>query len=174
MPDSVRNIRLKKEREARNYRVIVQMGMIGQCFLFQCGKPIDYDALQHILRLLSEASVSKEEYEEYVKQEIELSNHPPIRIPTKSGNRSNPEGYVYMMHNEKTDLYKIGHSCDPKSRRRAVSKDTRGHIRLIWQMYTLDRYELERSIHEHFYDKHVDSEWFALTPEDVEHIKSLE
>lgn len=80
------------------------------------------------------------------------------------------ETYVYLMHNERNGYYKIGRAKDPSARERTLqAEDPQTVIIHTIKGYT----DLELEFHKKFGEKRVRGEWFALTTEDVEYIKSL-
>jgi hypothetical protein len=80
-------------------------------------------------------------------------------------------GYAYLMA-DSTGLYKIGHSKDPSSRVKSVTSRA-NPVTLICQIASDNAVYLEYELHERFHDERVSGEWFALTPDCVDYIKSL-
>jgi hypothetical protein len=80
-------------------------------------------------------------------------------------------GYVYLMA-DSAGLYKIGHSKDPSTRLKNVTSRA-NPVTLICQIASDNAVYLEYELHERFHDERVSGEWFALTPDCVDYIKSL-
>jgi hypothetical protein len=89
------------------------------------------------------------------------------RVPTVS-----KSGYVYLIK-ASTGAYKIGMSKDPNSRI-ATFKTLPFDVELLALIQTDNMHELEKELHERFADKRRQGEWFNLSSEDVEYIKSLD
>jgi hypothetical protein len=82
-------------------------------------------------------------------------------------------GYVYLLRSG--DVYKIGRSSQPEVRAARV-RGPGGRCELIHSFFADDSPMAEIVIHNHFSRKRIDGwgqEWFALTPSDVEWVRSL-
>lgn len=93
----------------------------------------------------------------------------PAKIP-RPRNGVTP-GYAYLMVDQ-NGLYKIGHSKDPSTRVKSVTSST-NRVTLVCQIETKDMRGLEWDLHKQFDAKWDHGEWFTLSPDDVEYIKSL-
>jgi len=80
-------------------------------------------------------------------------------------------GYVYLLE-ASIGLYKIGMAKDVTKRLGAFS-GMPFEVSLICSIPCHNMRHLEKSLHFHFASKWVRGEWFALSPDDVEYIKSL-
>lgn len=84
------------------------------------------------------------------------------------------KGYIYLIHDEDRDLYKIGVTKNAVEKRlkklqtgnatKLVVKDTH-HSDYIYRM--------ENMLHSHFSTKCVLNEWFELSIEDVKNFQTL-
>lgn len=84
------------------------------------------------------------------------------------------KGYVYLLRNEvDPTIFKIGRTRNPKSRRETFGILLPFEVEYVCLVQTHNMFELERELHIRFADQRVNGEWFALTAEDVEYIKSL-
>lgn len=96
------------------------------------------------------------------------------RAASKKGSPSNRQGFVYLLCNEvNPSIYKIGRTRNPKSRRETFGVLLPFDVEYVCLIQADDMYALERELHDRFADKRVNGEWFALSPDDVTHIKSM-
>jgi hypothetical protein len=79
--------------------------------------------------------------------------------------------FVYLMHDESTGLYKIGKSYNPSNREKTLC----AQIPLLRLLHKTESRtpNMEKSLHKKYANKRVRGEWFNLTQEEVEYIKSL-
>lgn len=85
--------------------------------------------------------------------------------------------YVYCIKmNSPTPVYKIGFSRQPHKRFKQLASGTMGPwtMELTAVIKTKCMSRLEANLHQMFKEKRVNGEWFALSDEDVQYIKSLE
>lgn len=82
-------------------------------------------------------------------------------------------GYVYLLQSP-TGAYKIGRSRDPQSRLRTFQVKLPFEVSYVAVIQSENMYSLERELHNRFEQQRVNGEWFNLSPEDVEYIKSLQ
>lgn len=75
--------------------------------------------------------------------------------------------FVYILHAEGTDFYKIGTSFKPESRISGVQNGCPFRVRLAQKFECGDPELIERSIHHFLKDQRQRGEWFALTPNEV-------
>lgn len=88
-------------------------------------------------------------------------------------NESTPKpGYIYVVHAVDTELYKIGKSVNPNNRLASLSKQAPYRLKLLFSFAVKDMSRAEKQLHQHFVDKQVNSEWFQLSSDDIEHLKS--
>lgn len=95
---------------------------------------------------------------------------PKAKSPPKAP-KPNP-GYVYLIKNNEGH-YKIGKSVNPNKRIESLGVVLPFPIEAVHLVYSDRMSKLEKELHERFGDKHIAGEWFALTDEDVNFIKSL-
>lgn len=77
--------------------------------------------------------------------------------------------YIYLMIDQRTKLYKIGRSVNPKYRERTLQSDN-PLIDLVFSKKAGQ--EHETYLHEKFAEKRIRGEWFSLNSEDVNYIKN--
>jgi hypothetical protein len=85
---------------------------------------------------------------------------------------ANAKGHVYLLAATTGD-YKIGRSKNPPSRAKQIGVKMPFGVELIHVIHTDDMRKLESELHTRFAEKHVNGEWFSLSPEDVTYIKGL-
>lgn len=83
-------------------------------------------------------------------------------------------GYIYLMHAEGTEWYKIGQSVSPTARTKQLGTQGPFDVRLIDSFQVSDMDYTERWWHRHFAEKRANGEWFVLTDEDREIFLSRE
>lgn len=81
-------------------------------------------------------------------------------------------GYIYVVHAVNTDRYKIGKSVNPHNRLASLSKQAPYKLKLLFSFAVQDMSKTEKQLHQHFVDKQVNSEWFQLSSDDIEYLKS--
>lgn len=81
-------------------------------------------------------------------------------------------GYVYLIKSPSSS-YKIGRTIDPDNRMKVFSVKLPFEVEYVALIQTDDMKTLETSLHQRFAHLHINGEWFALTPADVEYIKGL-
>lgn len=86
--------------------------------------------------------------------------------------RRNTAGWVYLLHSV-DGLYKIGRTIDPNNRLRTFSVKLPFDVKYDHLIKCNDMYALETRLHHKYADKRIKGEWFNLSPEDVEYIKTL-
>lgn len=92
--------------------------------------------------------------------------------PTKSYKEktSSNKTYIYLMIDNSNGYYKIGRSIKPKKRERTLqSEKPTIDLLFYWSSYLI----VETELHEYFADKRIRGEWFNLTDEDIQYIKSI-
>lgn len=93
-----------------------------------------------------------------------MSNQPEITLASIKPGR---EGWVYLVHAEGTNRYKIGRSVNPVVRAKDLEKQSPYPLRLVKTFHTPDCVADEASLHEKFSSLRVHGEWFDLPPEKV-------
>lgn len=94
-----------------------------------------------------------------------------ITATTKDKSAKKIQGFVYILHSGGS--FKIGRTNDLGKRITQISPIMPHPVELVHSIKSEDCLELESRLHEHFSSKRLNGEWFALTQEDVEYIKSL-
>jgi hypothetical protein len=82
------------------------------------------------------------------------------------------DAWVYLIGTREGE-YKIGWSHTPEQRIRYVEAPSRGEKELLHAIRCKDAPKTEKLLHQVFASKHIKNEWFTLTPEDVQWIKSI-
>lgn len=82
------------------------------------------------------------------------------------------DGYVYLVQSP-TGAYKIGRTMNPQNRLKTFHVKLPFEVDFVALIPTEDSWKLESELHGKFYKKRIRGEWFNLSPEDVEYIKSL-
>lgn len=94
----------------------------------------------------------------------------PERVSARK--QSNKSGYVYLIRSQ-DGYFKIGHTSDPDNRMKTFSVKLPFDVEYVCLIWSGDRFELERSLHDLYKSKHVNGEWFNLSDEDVNYLKGL-
>lgn len=84
----------------------------------------------------------------------------------------NPGGYIYLLKST-SGYWKIGRTRNPDDRIQTFTVKLPFEVEYEHLIPCSDCIIAERQLHAQFADKRVNGEWFALTPEDVEEIKSI-
>src|SRR5690242_18538642 len=106
----------------------------------------------------------------YFVQEAHLPNFPGKA--TREPIIRDSSGYVYLLQSPK-GAYKIGKSVNPKSRFQTFKLSLPFEVEYVCVIQTNRMSDLERELHERFASKKINGEWFDLSTEDVQYIKSL-
>lgn len=83
------------------------------------------------------------------------------------------DGYVYVLKQIGGDYYKIGRTSNPDNRRETFNVKLPFRVEYEIVIKTDDMYLLERQLHSRFNAKWIDGEWFQLSPDDLEAIRSI-
>lgn len=86
--------------------------------------------------------------------------------------RTPKEGYVYLVKSV-SGHYKIGKSINPHDRIRTFGVKLPFEVEIIHTIKSLQYHALEKFLHAKFDDKRVNGEWFNLSDDDVDYVKSL-
>lgn len=82
-------------------------------------------------------------------------------------------GFVYLMRRS-NGQYKIGRSLNVENRQQELQRKYSDSIEIIHVIPCDDYVSAEIEMHERFAHRQVRGEWFSLTADDVEQIKSLD
>jgi hypothetical protein len=128
------------------------------------GLRLDKDAQEII-------EVCKRDYEKY----LEKQKRQEAKQGAKRSVKAERTGYVYLIMETVKGYYKIGRSVDPDNRLKTFEVKLPFQVEYICTIHTSDMYILEKQLQDKYKNegKHIDGEWFALTLDDVEYIKSL-
>lgn len=86
--------------------------------------------------------------------------------------RPDHPGFVYLFKSP-TGYYKIGISENWQQRLDQIRIPVVFEVEMVCAYMVPDMFDAEIELHQRFADQSVTSEWFALTPEDVDYVKSL-
>lgn len=82
--------------------------------------------------------------------------------------------YVYLLQDvDVTGYCKIGYTINPSRRLYDFGIHLPMTVSVLHIIKTHDMAELEKQLHNHFRNKHINGEWFDLSQEDVDFIQSL-
>lgn len=96
-----------------------------------------------------------------------------LKLSRDVGKPSKPKpGYVYLIQSE-NGQYKIGKSNNPSQRCKIFGLKLPFKVELIHLVKTDDMSKLETELHKHFASQRINGEWFSLSPEDIDYIKSF-
>lgn len=90
--------------------------------------------------------------------------------------KQNKNGYVYVLsYNEDSGLkyYKIGCSLRPEYRNKRLSSLSAFPTKLIHIIECKNMFKTERYFHNKFANRRLNGEWFALTNDDLNYLKSF-
>jgi hypothetical protein len=73
------------------------------------------------------------------------------------------QGYVYFIHAEGTNRYKIGRSANPLTRLETLKKQSPFPLKIIKSYWAPDAINEERMLHEHFSIHRIHGEWFVFS-----------
>lgn len=99
-------------------------------------------------------------------------NDPPPTPREERRRKPKKPGYVYLIRAD-NGYYKIGRTVNPAARLETLEVRLPFPIEALHIVSCQDMTGTEKELHAKFQDKRKDGEWFALTDEDVEYIKSL-
>lgn len=118
---------------------------------------------------------------EYVKRALLGEPTPLLSIPDYYSQRG-PEpteprkkgraGYVYVLHSP-TGAYKIGYTVNPASRAKTFNVKLPFEVEFDTLIQTDDMRGLEAELHERYWHKHINGEWFALDESDLAELRAL-
>jgi len=91
-------------------------------------------------------------------------------IGKKSIEKVGFETFIYLIHNKRNGYYKIGMSKNPKVRERTLQAEE-PDLEIIYKCLCSSL--MERKLHDMFKAKRLRGEWFRLSTEDVEQIKTV-
>lgn len=95
----------------------------------------------------------------------------PNFIHTPKQPKKKERGFVYLI--ESGGAYKIGKSKSLTSRAYQFAATMPHRVTLIHSIESDNYGDIETELHEHFQDKRLNGEWFALSSDDVEYIKAI-
>lgn len=81
-------------------------------------------------------------------------------------------GFVYLIQSP-TGAFKIGRTKDPNNRMKTFGIALPFEVEYLCLISTQNMNSLESKLHKKYADKRINGEWFNLSSEDVEYIKSL-
>ena len=112
---------------------------------------------------------SQGDIDRYNQSEIDKIN---IASTDKREPKKQSLGYVYLLKGE-SDRYKIGCSKNPQKRVDILRLSSCENHTLIHSYKVENMYDEEKRLHEKFRERRCHSEWFTLSPLDVEYIMGI-
>lgn len=91
---------------------------------------------------------------------------------TESAVTKDKSGYVYLLRGVQ-GAYKIGKTINPEDRIATFKLNLPFPIEYETIIYTENRHQLEKELHNRFKGRRINGEWFALDQEDVEYIMTV-
>ena len=83
-------------------------------------------------------------------------------------------GYIYLICDPATDLFKIGLTTgDIEKRIKKLQTGNGTELHVVYVRQTDHPYKLEKMLHNHFFAKRVLNEWFALDSDDLERFNDV-
>jgi hypothetical protein len=130
---------------------------------------IDREEAEKIIEVCKNylSHIEDEQIKSYNRQLLTLRQNEPYIYPKEKVARR--PTFVYLMHNNRNGLYKIGKSNNPTVRE-ATLQSQEPEIELIFSHES--SHQAERELHQIFNDKRVRGEWFKLLRTDLEFIKN--
>ena len=155
-----------------NYLIVVSQDANGAVMILEQGEiPLDYRHAEDLHAALTVyLSLGAEAIEKARYDAVESMNSWK-RTPAPPKAEPKP-GYIYLVASS-NGTYNIGRTAAPDKRMQLFRVKLPFDVELECVIKTSDMLGLERELHKRFADKRVNGEWFALSPEDVEYIKSL-
>lgn len=90
-------------------------------------------------------------------------------LPKKSNNRFEKKGKVYLMHNTRSNEYKIGFTTKHPNFRLREFKLVDPNVEYLFSFNST--MQQEKKLHNQFAQKRLRGEWFALNEDDINYIK---
>lgn len=85
-------------------------------------------------------------------------------LPQDNRNRQ----FVYVIENSDNGAIKIGVANDPEKRLAQLQTGSVSELCLVYQSYICSNaFNIESQVHQHFKDKHIRGEWYAVSKDDV-------
>lgn len=93
--------------------------------------------------------------------------------PFSPANYPEVKGFVYIIKEHKYNTYKIGKTKNLKQRMNLFGVKLPFKIEIVHIIASDDYSEIETELHKTFAEKRLEGEWFDLSDEDIEWLKSL-
>ena len=123
--------------------------------------------IKEYMPFASEYDVREFEAAKIVKVELDSEEWMIRKLAEKKAGKPT---FIYLMHNERNGYYKIGRANNVEYRERTLQ----GEDPQITTIHTISSTTaLEKELHHFFSEKRIRGEWFNLSQEDVDFIKSL-
>ena len=74
--------------------------------------------------------------------------------------------YVYLLHAEGSDRFKIGHSNNPEGRCQKIRQQSPFPISLVCSYIVINAHECEQKLHKMFSHRRIHREWFVFESRD--------
>ena len=79
--------------------------------------------------------------------------------------------FIYLLHAEGSDRFKIGYSNNPEDRRKKIGQQSPFPISLVRSYIVINAHECEQKLHKMFSHRRIHGEWFVFESKD--HAKTL-
>jgi hypothetical protein len=76
------------------------------------------------------------------------------------------DDFVYLLHAEGSDRFKIGHSNNPEGRCQKIRQQSPFPISLVCSYMVINAYECEQKLHKMFSHRRIHGEWFVFESKD--------
>jgi hypothetical protein len=117
------------------------------------------------------ATGGKDLYDAYKAVTPAVDVKPDLPLATKARQRN---GYVYLLRTaHDVTLFKIGRTSNPDNRIKTFNVKLPFQVEYEHLIPTVDMYALESELHQRFASQRLEGEFFRLSSEDVQYIKSL-
>jgi len=150
----------------KNHKILHDLSVFKDYDVEEYSSSMD-ESDSSIQDFLSSDAVSESDKRDITLQLLELSQRPksapePKPKPSKVGN-------VYIMSDARNGLHKIGFSINPTKREKTLQSEVPSVSLIFSVKATLD---YEESLHLQYESKRVRGEWFNLSSEDLESLKT--
>ena len=127
-------------------------------------KVLKYDLINLFVQAFNDESWEKRPIQDLSKRYAKFDLSKRTLLPTW--------GYVYLL--KSSDAYKIGMAKDTAKRKKRIEKDKRMNLELLHEFPSNDYERAEATLHLDFaHCRRKSSEFFDLTPDEVERIQSI-
>lgn len=168
---SVDNVRDTCSLDVRCHASVIEPGKNARwrwrdnCYLcLDKKKVLKYDLIDLFVQAFNDKSWEKRTIQDLSMRYAKFDLSKRTLLPTW--------GYVYLL--KSSDAYKIGMAKDTAKRKKRIEKDKRMNLELLHEFPSNDYERAEATLHLDFaHCRRKSSEFFDLTPDEVERIQSI-